>query len=109
MASFQKRALACMKKGDLTVFDLHTWLGRPYATVWQWVNSGWEPGRKASHQSTKRSPSGEKALRDLALLESAISRGAFPVPEEITQSSRRDYVRSAYAKHARLPQARSAK
>lgn len=111
MASFQDRAQKAMTKGDLTVSDLRTWFGRPYATVWQWVNSGWEPGRVAGHQSKKVSSSGKKAISDLELLEQALKVKLFPAPDHISQRLRRDYVRNAYnaAGRARVPQAHPSK
>ncbi len=111
MSSFQERAVRAMTKGDLTVSDLRTWFGRPYATVWQWVNSGWEPGRVASHQSKKVQGSGKRALADIELLERAIAFKMFPMPEHVGQRLRRDYVRNVYhaAGRARVPQAYSPK
>lgn len=111
MSSFQIRAAKAMVTGNLTVSDLHIWFGRPYATVWQWVKSGWEPGRSAKHQSKKVTSSGKKAISDLDLLETALSIKLFPAPDHISQRLRRDYVRNAYnaAGRARLPQAHSSK
>lgn len=108
MATFQARVKQAMKTADLTVFDLHTWFDRPYATVWTWVNNGWEPGRR--HQSKKRARSGEKAFQDLDLLEKAIKVKLFPLPPA-SQQLRKGFVRDAYnaASRARLPQAHSSK
>lgn len=110
MSTFQDRAQRVMEKGDLTIGDLRTWFGRPYATVWQWVNSGWTPGRSGAN-TKKINQSGRRALADLDLLETALKIDLFPLPDHISRSLRPDYVRKAYhaAGRARLPQAHSSK
>ena len=40
---FQRRLLACVERGNLTVSDLARWFGRPYATVRCWLHDGWQP------------------------------------------------------------------
>ena len=100
MANFQARVKKAIAVGDLTVADLQNWFSRPYPTVWRWVHSGWVP----------RGPQGRKAERDLAVLEKLVAaQRVFPVPSDIGGRDRRGYVRGAYATHARLPQARSAR
>lgn len=101
-ATFQSRCEKAMKVGDLTVADLKAWFGRPYTTVWRWVNSGWEP----------RGPDGRKALANLERLEKAVGDPAlFPIPDHVSSRLREAYVRNAYhaADRARLPQADSSR
>lgn len=100
-STFQSRVKRALKDGDLTVADLQSWFGRPYPTVWRWINSGWEP----------RGPDGRRAERDLDRLERIIARGSvFPIPTFIGSRNRRGYIRDAYhAEHGRLPQTRPAK
>ena len=104
--SFKTKANAAMKRGELTVRDLQHWFARPYTTVWRWVESGWEPG--LPHRAKGRSRAGVKALADLELLERAIAKKLFPVPDYIRLRNRKGYVRDAY--HAAgVPQARIAR
>ena len=96
--SFQSRCKAVLKRGGLTVADLAAWLGRPYPSVWRWVNSGWVP----------RGPSTAKLLANLEKLEKAVEdRALFPIPDHVSSRMRKAYVRNAYhaADRARLPQA----
>lgn len=100
--TFQSRCKAVIKRGDLTVADLAAWLGRPYPTVWRWVNSGWVP----------RGPDGRKSLANLERLEKAVTDPAlFPIPDHVSSRLRAAYVRNAYhaADRARLPQSHTAK
>lgn len=99
-STFQKRLNRACKTGDLTIFDLHSWFERPYATVWRWAKSGWVP----------RGPNGRRAERDLTTLEKLVAAGkVFPIPFYIGSRHRRGYVRDAYHAASRLPPARAAK
>ena len=113
MSSFQTRVQRAQKSAGFTVWDLHTWFDRPYATVWNWTKSGLQPqpGRKASHQSKKVSAAGKKAEQDLALLEKAVCLKIVPLPATGSERLRSTYVRDAYnaAGRARVPQAHSPK
>lgn len=113
MSSFQERVKRAQKTAGFTVWDLHTWFDRPYATVWTWTKSGAQPqpGRKASHQSKKVSASGKKAEQDLDLLEKAVALKMFPLPLVRSERVRREYVRNVYhaAGRARVPQMHSPK
>ena len=113
MSSFQTRVQRAQKTAGFTVWDLHTWFDRPYATVWNWTKSGLQPqpGRKASHQSKKVSAAGKKAEQDLERLEKALTLKIVPLPEVRSERQRSDYVRNAYnaAGRARVPQNGSAK
>ncbi len=101
--SFQHRCLALVKRADLTVADLHIWFGRPYPTVWRWVNSGWEP----------RGPQGRRATQRLEILEATVDRkpSPFPVPDYVTSRNRQDYVRGAFqhAERGHVSSARTAR
>lgn len=102
MKSFQFRIREVKNRADLTIADLRTWFGRPYATVWRWVESGWVP----------RGPAGRKAEQDLERLENALIAGSlFPVPPHVSGRLRQAYVRNCYhaAERARLPSSRTAR
>ena len=110
MSTFQTRVKRCMRLGDLTVADLRVWFKRPYATVWRWVHSGWEPG--LSGQRKARNASGKQAERDLVLLERAVASDRwFPVPLDVGGQRRPNYMKDAHyaAERARLPAAHTAK
>jgi hypothetical protein len=112
MKSFQFRAKAAMKKGDLTISDLRHWFGRPYTTVWRWVESGWEPGMLGQRKNYRkgRTSDGLKAITDLTLLEKAIALKMFPPPANIGpgNGARPGYVKGAYDAVG-VPKARTAR
>lgn len=84
MASFQKRLIICLQRGQMTMGDLRWWFDRPYSTVATWVKrTDREP----------RGPAGEEAQRRLRLLEAGIrSRRGFPVPSNLSNLERPHHI-----------------
>ena len=101
--TFASRCKACIKRGNMTVLDLAAWFGRPYTTVWRWVEGDWEP---------RPGLDGQKAEADLSLLEKLLaSKTPLVIPSSLSSSKRAEHVRSAYhaANGARVPEARTAR
>ena len=98
---FTTRCKACLKQSGMTVLDLAAWFGRPYTTVWRWVEGDWEP---------RPGLDGQKAEADLSLLEKLLaSKTPLVIPSSLSSSKRAEHVRSAYhaANGARVPEART--
>lgn len=84
MMNFNKRLQWCMKRGKLTVGDLHHWFNRPRSTVRTWAVHGRKPYALTQADAYAR----------LALLEYIIREGAgIPVPGTISYHQRPDYLK----------------
>ncbi len=82
---FCPRLNRCLSRGDFTVADLSHWFGRPYHTVWFWVHKDREPRGSAGQRKLM--------LRRLELLEKTIiTRRFLPVPVDLNQFERPDYI-----------------
>jgi len=74
MKTLADRLAAAMHKGNLTLSDLHRWLGRPYHTVRSWSVGFCQPVKAMQPHVEKR----------LAALEEKISkRQGLPVPAHL--------------------------
>ena len=85
MKNFCGRLDQAKSRGDFTTADLANWFGRPYHTVWFWVNKDRQP----------RGSKGQRKLMvdRLELLEKAISKKrGLPVPVELNQFERPAYI-----------------
>lgn len=74
----QKRLIRAMKRGELRVQDLARWFGRPYPTVYGWVNFGHAPEADIE--------------KSLTALERAIDKGRFPL-DRMTPKARKLRIR----------------
>ena len=78
-----------MQRGDMTIADLAKWFGRSYHTVWFWVEDNRKP-RTARRGLRGKS---KQTYARLDLLEEAIKRKrGLPIPLDLTQYERPDYV-----------------
>lgn len=81
MLSFNQRLVRAKENGELSVSDLHRWFGICRETVSKWVK-GVEP-------NPYKLPRLEAGLEKL---NTAIEKGLFPMPMDITQYERAKYV-----------------
>ena len=88
MASFQKRLVICLQRGQMTMGDLRWWFDRPYSTVATWVK------RK---DREPRGPAGLEAERRLQILERGIrERRGFPVPSTLSNLDRPHHIEKLF-------------
>lgn len=82
MSTFSQRLNWCLQRGELTISDLAIWFDRPRSTVNTWVQ-----GR------TPKGPAGRLAETWLKTLQDWIrNKAGLPVPLELTQSRRVQYI-----------------
>jgi hypothetical protein len=91
--TFQTRLQDVMVTGQLTVADLSHWFERNYHTVRQWALEGIVP-RQHKLFSFEQS---NAAYANLALLEYAVSEGAFKPLQKLSPRSRPAEVKKLHA------------